>query len=408
MAENKPPASGPASAMADNNVHLSTSTSSMDVEKRPAPLKQSSIQPTSNATISSILSHEMPMGYTSISPSTTRGAVLFKQAIDPSSLKGTGGTTRVSWLSRLYMFWRGDMTFKFVFTKTIFQQTKILAVFVPGDNMSSQPPTADEAYAYRHKVLINPANEEEWKLEVPYVETKPYLRMGESTGMLYLILFQALVTSGADANDILFSTFVSGNGLEMLEFNQLPPLNSTQTISPGKAFIVHDFNGQRETPENVTMKTFLSDSGRTLASSVGFYKLTTPNVILDGTPVAATEMHPTDAMYDPNLMMTIFGSPRGPASSMRHVAFTQTNVAAGSPIADCTILILYIWPDLSFAVGPGSIINTAYQSFDVIKTYAAIFPSGLAQSPNETSSRVRELESMVRTLLLQMQSTGQH
>jgi len=402
MAEGPVAPRNPASAMADNSSMISTQRASMDVDPPSGPLRQSQIQPTTNATVHSILSHEMPLAYTSVSAATTRGAILFKQAIDPSKMKNATASTRVSWLSRLYMFWRGGMTFKFVFTKTILQQTKILAVFVPGDDENSVPPSADEAYAYRHKVLMNPANETEWVLDVPYVDSNPFKKMGQSTGMLYVLLFQTLVSSNTESNDIYFSTMVSGEKLEMLEFGQLPALNSTQAIVPSKSFIIHSFTGTNETPANVSMKTFLSDAGRTLASSVGSYNFVTPNVIADGTPVAASELQETSANYDPNLMLTLYGHPRGQASSVRQIAFTQTNVAANTSIGDCVILNVYIWSDLSFAVGPGFIVPTSYALPDIIRIYAPIFPSGMSQSSGVTSQKLRDLESTVKQLLSQL------
>jgi hypothetical protein len=176
MAEGNDIGSGVAMSLMDNRVDLNVATGGpMDVVKSSQSLNVGGVQPTSRSTVADILRHETTLSYVSIAPSTTRGTVLYSTPVDPSTFNSSGSPSRVAWISRLYRFWRGDVKFKFVFTKTILQQTKILAVFVPGAGPNDPAPTPDRAFFYSHKVLMNPANETDWSLDVPFVSINHFV-----------------------------------------------------------------------------------------------------------------------------------------------------------------------------------------------------------------------------------------
>jgi len=233
---------GVSRALDDNRVDLNISSGAMDVQKVGGAITQGSIQPSVQTSVVDVLKHETVLYAGSIAPSTSVGTVVYSTPIDPSQLYSGSNPSRVTWMSKLYKFWTGDLTFRFVFTKTILQQLKLIAVFVPGASASDPAPTPAQAYYYRHKVLMNPANEMEWSLDVPFVSTRPHHVMGEPTGMLYVMLFQPMAVSNNDASSISIDIFVAGTSLKFHEFVLLPALAGLTTITPGNSFIIQSFS----------------------------------------------------------------------------------------------------------------------------------------------------------------------
>lgn len=391
-------------ALDDAQVSLNLDSGTMDVVKSGASISVGSIQPTVNPTIRDVLAHETTLSYVSIAPSATRGVVLYSVPIDPSSMVSGGNPSRVAWISKLYRFWRGDMKFRFVFTKTILQQTKILAVFVPGASRSDPPPSPDAAYFYNHKVLMNPANETEWTLDVPFVSANPFRLMGESTGMLYVMLFQNLVVSSADASDIYFSIFVAGTGLNFHELVQLPPIAAQSAIDPTNAFIIENFLGNALTTTSTGTRTFLSDNNSTLATSLFTSTGTTGNVISNGTPVAASGLVADFTNYNASTMRTISGNPFGSCASKRVIGCVQSTTSSGAAYGTMAALTVYIWSDLSYAIAPASVSEAmTFAGAAVQDSYGAIFPSSFTRANNEDlNDRIRVLESALHSLLSSM------
>lgn len=405
MAEGNDIGSGAARAFDDSRVDLNTSSGSMDVVKLSGEkMSTGSMQATANASIMDILEHETVLSYVSVAPSTSRGQVLFSVPVDPSQFATGGSPSRVAWIARLFRFWRGDIPFRFIFTKTILQQTKLIAVFVPGATASDPPPSPDNAYFYNHKVVMNPANETEWTLNVPFVSPTPFRTMGSPTGMLYVIMFQNLVVSSADASDIYFSVFVAGPKLQFHELVQLPALPAQNMISPANSFIVQIFGGNTVPPGTSGSRTFLSDSQATLATANGFFNTAAPVALMNGQVVAASVLVPDTTVYDPDKMRTIAGSPFGAAASKRTIACVQQNVASGANYGVVSYLTVYIWSDFSFCIGSASATSVILATEDVQDTYGAIFPSSFNRRLEdiELSNRVEHLESALRHALAKL------
>jgi len=402
MAEGNDIGSGVAMSLMDNRVDLNVAAGTMDVVKSSQSLNVGGVQPTTRSTVSDILKHETTLSYVSIAPSTTRGTVLYQTPIDPSAFNSAGSPSRVSWLSRLYRFWRGDVKFKFVFTKTILQQTKILAIFVPGAGPNDPAPTPDRAFFYSHKVLMNPANETDWSLDVPFVSDKPFRLMGEPTGMFYVLLFQNMVVSSADASDIYFSMFISGISLDFHEFVQLPAIAAQSMIMPSDAYIIETYLGATNTATPVGNRTFLSDSGATLATTTGNDAFVAPAMIPNGTPIGASVLVPSSVLYNANTMRTIAGTPFGQCSSQRTVEFVQTTVPDAAAVGLCAFLTVYVWSDLSYAIGPAQIVATTKVTAPQMAAYGAIFPSTFTRDmggTEELQGKVRALENALTALL---------
>lgn len=387
------------SALDDNVVSLNMSSGTMDTVKlKNEILSTGSMQATSNSSITDILKHETTLAYVSINPSTSRGNVLYSTPINPGSFVSAGLPSRVSWISKLYKYWRGDLKFRFVFTKTILQQTKVLAVFVPGASINDPAPQPDACYFYSHKVLMNPANETEWTLSVPFISETPFRTMNQPTGMLYLILFQQMVVSSADASDIYMSIFVAGDPLQFHEFVQLPVQSAANLIDPADAWSIESFNSVPLVATSSGTRTFLSDSGVTLATSLGDSQQTADVNVINGQPIAASPLLGSQVAYDASLMRSIVGAPFGDCSSYRVIGFIQANVGTVAPLGSFAYLTVYLWPDGSVAIGPASATPMTRASVDVIPTYSVVFPSTFTNNTTNFASRLAQLEASLTKL----------
>jgi hypothetical protein len=403
MAEGSDIGSGVSRALDDSRVDLNMTTGGMDTVKLSTPMTTGRIQPTVTQAMSDVLKHETTITYVSVAPSATRGTLLYSTPIDPSQFYTGTSPSRVSWVSKLYRFWRGDIKFRFVFTKTILQQTKVLAVFVPYASATDPAPSPDNAFFYSHKVLMNPANETEWTLTVPFVSDRMFHTMGQPTGMLYVLLFQNLVVSNDTASDIYFSIFVAGDSLEFHEYVQLPPIAGANMISPGNSFVLQTFAGSTvSNPTNTGTKTFLSDGNNTLATSLSTFAGLANANLSNGQCIAATSLVANETLYNAATMRTIVGTPVGTSVSSRVCAFVQSNVTSGSAYGSVAFLTIYLWPDFSFAIASAVPVTVNLQiADDISNTYNATFPStftALALT-SDLSDRLVTLERAIASLL---------
>jgi len=400
-----------ASSVDDNRVTLNMSDSGMEIVKLNDATKTGSMQATSKASVSDILKHETVLSYVAVNSTTKRGEVLFKTPISPSAFKTGNTPSRVSWLAQLYRYWAGDLLFRFVFTKTILQQTKVLAVFVPNAKETDAAPTPDNAYFYSHKVLMNPANETEWTLEVPFVSGTPFRTMEEPTGMLYVMLFQNLVNSSAASSDIYFNVFVAGKDLNFHEMVQLPSFTGITEIPSTQAFGVSSFNGARATfSSDITFRGFITDAGNVVQTASQNITNVFPTGISTGTPVVASTLTYTQSEYTPTLMKTIYGTPSGKASAVKTIGLSQwpSSVSTNGAV---TFLQLLIWDDNSMAIAPGTRLGEMKlgTSSETIKSYGVVLVIPTAFSDNVYESRIEHLESTIRNLVNHMakQSLGE-
>ena len=250
---------------------------------------------------------------------------------------------------------------------------------------------------------MNPANETEWTLSVPFVSDTPFRLMGNQTGMLYVILFQNMVVSSAVASDIYFSIFVAGDPLQFHEYVQLPALPASALVDPGQAWAFESFGGATTAQSSSGTKTFLSDSGVTLATPLANVSSLAPAALLNGQPVAAGPLTTDNTVYNAALMRTITGSPIGQASSSRTVAFCQANITSGSTMSSCAFLKVLIWSDYSVAIMPGSISSLTIVEAVVVPTYNVVFPSSFTRSDNDVIDRINHLETLVARLTAALQ-----
>lgn len=331
-----------ASAVADNQVLLNMESKNLqDTPKgRGQVLTTSSMLPTSKLSVEQILHCETQATDIQIAFDTEVGTVLYSTPVGPGVLN-TDTTTRVEWMSKLFKFWRGTHEFRFVFTKSILQQMKLMAVFVPGATTTSAPPTPAQAIYYSHHLIMNPANETEATITVPFVNPQPFLEMDSSTGMFYVLLYQPLISSfdtSTNPSFIYVKMFVAAK-LEMHEFVPLPPINSissTDVIPSSAVWSVCVASGSAGTYGGTTGNTsLLTDDGFLVAVPTNASITLAGNMpgdIRAYTPIGVKNGNDISAVYNPKTCATLYGSPSGLANG-RVIMIIAEDVAAGAQIA---------------------------------------------------------------------------
>lgn len=308
-----------ASAVADVAVTLVQSSSTLADSNPSGSIRVADLQATSKLSVEQILAADTQAADIEVSKDAIVGTVLYSCEIAPGTLT-TNTQTRVEWLSKLYKFWHGDMEFKFIFTKTILQQMKLLAVFVPRATIDQTPPSVADAFMYTHKLVMNPANETQFAMKIPFVSTQPYHEMTQSTGMFYIMLYQPMTVSVTDTNQVYIKVFVSGADLKFHEFIPLPRLATSGggggNLSESQLWTLAPPGGRQCVPGGTASTAqFITDSGavRTTFQSAAM-AITTPLPTVDllaSTPVTAELVFMKQSAYDPTLCFTIWGHPSG-------------------------------------------------------------------------------------------------
>lgn len=126
--------------------------------------------------------------------------------------------TRISHLSQVFSQWCGAIRFRFYFTKAIFQQLKMLLVYTPGRLGRDVAKLQVESLANMHtRVIINPDNESEGIITVPFISTKNWHYMTEPTGCLSLWTLTPIIRSMDSVGDLPVLIFCNasdvGDGL---------------------------------------------------------------------------------------------------------------------------------------------------------------------------------------------------
>jgi hypothetical protein len=94
-----------------------------------------------------------------------------------------------AYASRFFQFWRGSITYTFKIIKTEFHSGRLLVSFRPG---SAVVPTAvNRNYLYREIIDIRLTNE--FKVTIPYVNTIPWTKADDPTGLICIQVLNPLV-----------------------------------------------------------------------------------------------------------------------------------------------------------------------------------------------------------------------
>jgi hypothetical protein len=302
-----------AASQDETKVNLGTTVTGMKNASPGGVITTGHMQATSAATVAAILRDDVLVANVTLLPTTPVGTVIYSTPISPR-LIASDTETRVAYLSRLYRFWSGDMTLRFIFTKTILIQTKLMAVFVPGATLADRPPTPAESTYYSHRVLMNPANEETYELVVPYVNVAPFSRMSETTGMVYVIVWQPLVVSVGDANSLPVSIMLSSTSLQYHEYDILPNIDNPAIpyVPPEVAYSVVGATAASVvlSAPAATMYFYNADGGALISQSAVYSTPLLPSIPVGAVRAADSFLNTTAPItYNPATDATLLGAP---------------------------------------------------------------------------------------------------
>jgi len=117
--------------------------------------------------------------------------------------------TQISYISKLFEFWRGAIRIYVRPVCTKFHSARIRVVFVPGDKITDQELILNTMqYTYAHVVDIRDATT--YDIEIPFVHTFPWRRTNNSIGYLYFFVENPLIAPENVSDTIYFPLFVSG------------------------------------------------------------------------------------------------------------------------------------------------------------------------------------------------------
>lgn len=186
--------------------------------------------------------------------SDPHGNQLYSINMHPHEMYVTSGTrhinTHLSYVAKIFTFWRGSLKIMFKFASTAFQTGRLRIVYVPEAVVDT---TMDMLpYTYAHIVDIRQPSS--WEFEIPYVREKPWLAQNESNGAIFIMVETPLKAACSVLQDVDYCIFVSAG--KDLEFayptlpGHTPDLNYSHR--PGRAIAQSD-TSPAYTPQQLAM-----------------------------------------------------------------------------------------------------------------------------------------------------------
>lgn len=172
---------------------------------------------------SAILSHPVVLQQGTLSPTATRGTILFSLPTSPRSLKSDKQKSILCHLSEMFTQWNGTLVFELVFTLPIFVTTKIIFSFVPWPYQAAGF-TVGMLAGLQNSVIANPANESKVVLRVPFISSTNWLGTADRTGEICAALLEPLVFSMDFKGQIPWTLFVSADPSDFNFRYIMPPL----------------------------------------------------------------------------------------------------------------------------------------------------------------------------------------
>lgn len=171
-----------------------------------------------------------------LSKESKKGSVLFACSVAPRFIR-SNYETRISYVSRLFRFWRGDLTFRIRVTKSLYQEAKFLMVFVPGATPAAlRSMSVESLISSQCSVVFAADNSSIVELLVPFISTGNWLRTNESSGAFGLLLADPLVSSNEFGGTINYTLECYSGGPDCLVFRyaMLPQMKALpDTDVPG-------------------------------------------------------------------------------------------------------------------------------------------------------------------------------
>lgn len=114
----------------------------------------------------------------------------------------------LSFMSKFFLYWHGDITYRFSFAKNRFYSGKLLVSFHPG----KVTPAADDPNVYRRIISIRDTND--FTVTIPYVNAKEWNLCDQSIGTLSVQVLNRLQSADTVPNDIDFNVWVSSPNMK--------------------------------------------------------------------------------------------------------------------------------------------------------------------------------------------------
>lgn len=171
--------------------------------------------------LAAILQKPVFMDHFQMATGDAPGKILWKWPVHPTSCVKSPDETRVvnletylSYLSHMFRFWRGGLTYIFKIVKTPYHSGRVRFVFVPGGTMTTDPTTIDRDKCYSQVVDIRDVTEHSFN--VPFVSNRYWERcdrvnntyapisLRPPTGIVICEVLNTLRNGGASAPNIEF------------------------------------------------------------------------------------------------------------------------------------------------------------------------------------------------------------
>lgn len=163
------------------------------------------------ATLEELLTHETVLKTGVVKADAQLDTLVLAQRVGPRFLVGTGLKSRIAHLAELFQQWQGELRFRIYFTKSVFQQLKIVLAFVPTSDSNEPKYSALQLRGFHNSVVLNPSNDSEVVIPVPFISGLNWLPTTSATGWLVAKVFQPMVVTQATNTDIPWTLCVSAN-----------------------------------------------------------------------------------------------------------------------------------------------------------------------------------------------------
>jgi hypothetical protein len=206
--------------------HDTSQSTALVHDNRTEVTDEYSIRSQDEMSLKFLLSVPTYMGMTNWTTSNSSNDLLFQQLIVPQLFRydltqvGSTHTTNYSvgaplwYLSNFFALYRGSMNVILKIVKTKFHSGKLLITFTPLDsNTPSAPDTVSSCYSLRTIVDIREQNE--IKLNLPYMVYKTYLESTSAIGLLQVRVLNVLRCPETCPQDIkILKYYVAGDDFE--------------------------------------------------------------------------------------------------------------------------------------------------------------------------------------------------
>jgi len=173
------------------------------------------------------------------------------------------GLPPLAWLSTMFLYWCGDISFRFSFAKNEFYTGKLLISFHPNTKTEQ---TGSDNDVYRRIVSLKNSNDV--TVTIPYVFFKHWARTNEGIGVIQVQVFNRLQAASVVADTIEFNTWLFSNNIKFA----VPATNlgkascSVDNTAPARLLTYHRTHTEREAAVGIARGQILQ----------------TPNVAEDG------------------------------------------------------------------------------------------------------------------------------